>query len=479
MLDEDVVNKGLRNSNERFLVVNVLIMVLLPAVCLGGTSSAIIGLFCALGIIAPINTLNYIYSWSTSLKKPVSAYVLAVAPFVAAIFITVAASFNNVLIPVETGTGAFYSLDATPTNSPVLASDGMLNPLLSDFTALAAVLCGLSVYFITDSRFVIRKIICWTAFLSAMLMLLGCFLSFMLNFKGTFFYETKSPYFSTFADASQWATFALVWLGGALAMAVYSPQKFRRLSFFYSMKFWSLFTAGVLWCGIMFAGKPLHCLLANAVCAVACAFIAGDLAPLKFNARRHEMLRHITSHSKRLEKLVPWFLSYAAAAVVFALVAVYVGCKINGDRRLLLAENSASAPIAYAEKSALWEDTAKMVKSHLLFGYGSASFAPAFAFYQGSDIGSSPWSTPHSDLLHKVAENGVVGLALSCITFAGFLLVWLFRHSFSLSGLVMLATLLSVAAVSVFESPLQSPAVLVSFWVLAMAFFRWDNAAVG
>ena len=113
-----------------------------------------------------------------------------------------------------------------------------------------------------------------------------------------------------------------------------------------------------------------------------------------------------------------------------------------------------------------------------LFGWGSESFPTVFSFYQGVDLGEGVWFTPKSDLMEKLFENGIVGLALSFATPLCFLLLWIFRRQYSIQSVLLFAALAAVLAMSVFGSPFASTSVLISFWVVMMTAFRWANAEV-
>lgn len=478
MLDEDVVIRDFRNSNERFLILNVLLMIGLPSLFFGGSSPFVIGLFCALGILAPINTFNYIYSWSPSLAAPISKYAMAILPFVAGIAITCLSWANPIFHSYEGASGLLFTMDTAPKSSPVMASDNLLSPLLDDFTVLAAVMCALSIYFITNSRFVIRKVLCFSSYMAVAFLVLGLAIGFVCSL-GVVGEREPTSAFATFTDASDWASYATIWAGAAFAMAVYSEQRFRLLPIAYSARFHSLLAAFLLWGSALYSGKPLQCLISSAIGFFALAVLAVDIVPLKFNASRHEALRYISSHSRRLKKMVLPFAVYAILSVCAFILTLFYAQKILADTRLVYAAPDGSGSITYAEKMALFDDAKKMIGDHKLFGCGSSSFAAAFSFYQGSDIGSAAWPNAGSDLLQKLAENGVVGLILSSITFVGFLLVWIFRFSYSASGLVMMSTIAGILILAVFETPFESPAVLVSFWVLAMSAFRWDSSRIG
>lgn len=478
MLDEDTIIKDTRNSNERLLVLNVLCAVLLPAILFGGTSDLFVGLFVALGVVAPINILNYIYVWSKEPTKDYLKFCAFLIPNIIAFVILFVGVLNPSLLNLSFDNGDYFQFSKI-AKMPSNAFENMLTPISAELVCVVAFLVGLSIYIITDSRFVIRKIIVWTSLAVAILMILGSAVAFMWNYDGNFFSNKDSAYFSSFADSSQWAAFGLMWMGAALAVAIHSVHRFRMYSFVYSIKFLALITSFVLFVGVLIAGKTIHTFFAYLIMAVGLSIIAYEVVPAQFNVRRHEMLRHVSSHKKRKAKMLKSFLCYAVVALACWAGAISNANEMYNDTKTIFVDAENKSTITYAEKMSLYEDAKKMIDDeHLLFGYGTASFPNAFAFFQGSDLGTDPWASPNSDLLHKVIENGVVGLALSSIVFVFMLLRWLVKHNFSKSSVVIMLTIFSILAISIVEIPFQSTAVLVSFWVLAMSVFRWDDAKI-
>ena len=110
MLDEEVIVKDAKNGSERLLILNVILMVLTPAVLFGGNSDLATGLFIALGILAPLNVINYKRIWIDAPNGTIPFYFLSVLPFVISMVIAIIGIFNNVLISSEVGTKGFFRL---------------------------------------------------------------------------------------------------------------------------------------------------------------------------------------------------------------------------------------------------------------------------------------------------------------------------------------------------------------------------------
>ena len=81
MLDEEVIVKDAKNGSERMLILNVILMVLVPAVLFGGNTDLATGLFVALGILAPLNVINYKRIWIDAPNGTIPFYFLSLLPF--------------------------------------------------------------------------------------------------------------------------------------------------------------------------------------------------------------------------------------------------------------------------------------------------------------------------------------------------------------------------------------------------------------
>lgn len=478
MLDEDVIIKHINNNNERVLLFNILCVVVLPAIFFGGASEFFTGVFISLGIVAPVNTLNYIAGNAQNRLRQTALFAAATAPFLAALTITAIGLFNNSFELCAAGETQFFTMRAPENALPSAFSPDPLASLSPDLVSLAAFFAGFSLFTIAHSRLVIAKILLLCASAVALCMLLGCTAMFLWNVQTEVSDARQFGYFSTFPDAAQWAAFAVIWFGTALAVAVYYPQCFRISTFARSPRLFALVSAGVLLGGILCAGRPVHKLAAFAIGAFAFAVLAYQTMPIQRNARRHDLLRHISSHAKRLKKMTPVFALYAAIFLAFAAVTAGSCAKIAQEPARIFVDSSNANSITLDERRALFDDARGMLdKKHILFGYGSGSFPYAFSLFQGGDLGATPWRTPNSDLLQKLVENGIVGLALSCSAFLLMFTRWLFRPRLSGAGAVLLLATAATLAISPIESPLQCTAVLASFWIVSMAFFKWEDAA--
>ncbi|MBO5255076.1 MAG: hypothetical protein J6B07_04540, partial [Opitutales bacterium] len=395
MLDEDVVIKTTRNVNETILVWNVVLAVLIPFIFFGGSSDILTGLFVSLGVVAPINTLNYIYTWQPRPYFQMTKILAYCIPFIMLLVISICGVLNGGINSMTLGGYVYHYIDSLNDSFIINVSPSVLEPILENLVTFFAFLCGLSIYLITDSRFVIRKFLVWASSLGALITVLGCLFMFTWNFEGSIFADSTDDFFSIFPCSAHWASWGILWLGASLAVSIFSVQRFRSFSFFYSLRFLCLVTSIVLYVCILISGKILHQFFGSLIFAVAVSMICFDMIPLRMNARKHEMLRHISSHTKRLKKLQFPFVCYGLLAILSWSITISTAIDICNDTRLLIADEPNPNSITYVEKISVIEDSQRMLTDkRLMLVFGSASFPWIFSFYQGSDLGASPWNSP-------------------------------------------------------------------------------------
>ena len=481
MLDEEVVNKNTRHGNERLLIVNVLLMFALPAIFFGGTSDFITGLFIALGILAPINVFVYSRAWIDATPHTWMRFLLALSPYIIAFIITVVGLSHPALEHVQIGSREYLKLLKNGETLLASAAPSFLSAITPDLITLGCAACGLSIYFITESRYIIRRIIFYCSLIAASIAVLGFLYDAILAIKG---FENMPSFgeggFFIFPIASWWSAFALLWMGGALTVAVYSAQRFRFVTFFYSLRFLSLLSAVILFFSIMYCGTPIERVLAMWFAAVACAVLTFDTIPTNKNLSRHWTSKYSRKRKNNFmsSAIVPC-LVYAAAGLTAAAVSAFtiVDSANNKDEMLIVNADNESG-VTLAERRALLVDSVDIIELKPVFGWGTGSFSNVFAFYQSSDLGDCAWDSPHSEIVKKIIENGFAGLALAAITPFIFFVMWLMRFDFSASGLVLLFALGCFGVLAVIDCPLQCIAVQISFWVLMMSLFKWDCAKV-
>ena len=479
MLDEEVVLKTERNGNEKLLFANVLLLVGITALMMGGSSDLASGIFLGLGIIAPINVYAYRRNWPDSDPKVLWKYLLALLPYFAAMGITIFGLTNPVVVQQTVANREYFVFE--PNSSPIVSgSISAVRPIIGELDTIACVACALSLYFITDSRYVLRKILFFCCVIAAVFAVFGLVYSFMQTIKTTEAIPTIGlDSFSTFPCSSHWAAFALIWLGASFATALYASQKYRIDNFVKSARFACLACATVLFASIMYSGTPSEKILANAISSIACVVFFVDTIPTKENLRRHWQGRYSKMPKHRLLGGVIPCMCYIFAAAIFASITLMAAHAAYKDpSETLLVDSSNPNTVRLDEKLKVISDSKDMIAERPIFGWGTASFRDVFAFKQGADLGVDSWISPFSDFVQKIADNGIAGLAIASITPLAFFLAWLARRSFSPSGFLMLLSILSVLLLGFIDNPFRCLSVDLSFWIVMMCAFRWDNAKV-
>lgn len=478
MLDEEVIVKDAKNGSERMLILNVILMVLMPAVLFGGNSDLATGLFIALGILAPLNVINYKRIWIDAPNGTIPLYFLSLLPCIISLVIAVIGIFNEVLIPSEEGAKGFFSLDISNTALIVSASESALSTLTSELVSLSAIACALSLFFITDSRYIIRRIFFFCVIGAAIIAVFGFTYNVLKMIPNFILPSFGDNAFATFTDASQWSAFAILWLAGALTIAAYSAQRYRVLTFLYSLKFISLLSALILLLSILSVGTPIERVFALLVMSISCAIICADTIPTKKNLERHWTSKYVHSKYKKLKlSIAPIIYAIISLTSICAGIIIGLNSYNNPDERMLLDKNDTSQ-ITILERTNILEDVQPLIELRPQFGWGSGSFMNVFSFRQGADLGDTPYQSPKSDIIQKLVENGYIGFALTTITPLIFLIRWLIKRTFSKSGIILFATSILLLILAIFDNPMQSIAVLQSFWIIIIGLFKWDDCEV-
>ena len=142
MRDEDVVIKTERHGSERLLVWNVVAMVLVPSLLFSGHSALSVGLFIALGILAPINVVVYKRVWLDAPRFNTQKYFLALVPYLISLGI-VCVGVASPSVTVEMMDGMEYFV--LNTDNPSLITSSAISgthAILGELEILAAAACA-------------------------------------------------------------------------------------------------------------------------------------------------------------------------------------------------------------------------------------------------------------------------------------------------------------------------------------------------
>ena len=471
MLDEEVLLKTSRNSGETMAMFSAVAAVCLTALLFGGDSDLGVGALIALGILAPISLYHGALNWQTARRGAVWKFPVLLLPNLAALAIAAVGICRPVVEMVWIGETEWARLADNPQWTVVSGALNPVYPITSELAALSAAACGLSLYFVATSKFVLRKIFVYCSIPAFLLAVLGFALAAASEIAGNDEIGFGPGGFSLFPNAASWCAYAILWQGGALAAAVYSAQRFSLLPALCSWRFLGLACSLTLLASAVFRGAPVEAALLSVVEAAGIFALAADSAPTKSNLGKYRISRVRGGISVKVREWIP-FSVYAAlgAAVLFFAVG-----KCGECAGLYFSPSAQDAPAA-RQAAALDADARAMSSERPVFGWGEASFPTVFAYFQGSDLGPVPRQSPKSDLERCVIENGYAGLALALATPALFLCAFLARRRISLSSAVLGISAASAAFLACVRTPFESVAVMASFSVLMYAFFGWDSS---
>lgn len=480
MLDEEVVLKTPKHASERLLIINVALLAGISALFFGGTSEFGMGMLVAAGILAPINMIIYKSVWIDAPRHVNFFYTLALFPYIVSFAITVAGLCSPAVEEIIIDSYTYYSMIEENSSIITSAMPEILEPILSDLCTLSIVACALSIYFITDSRYIIRHILILCGLIAVFFALAGFIMDFIRSQNDALampFLGMSS--FALFPDKFHWTAYATVWLGALMAMSIYTNQTFTLKHYLFSLRFICLLCAGILIGSIVYAGTPIQKVEALLVMGVGFVFLVIDTFPSIENLNRHYPQKSWRPFKKRyIRGGMPSYVYGILSIICLTFGAVFFADSISNPKERLLVDSSDKYSMGLDQRESLILSGKELIKDRYLFGWGTSSYRVLTGFSQDGDFGDTPWLSPRSDLLQKIIENGFVGVALYLITPAIFFLIWLFRRDFSLSGFLMLLTAFVVASTAIIDYPFQSPAVLLGVWVLMMSAFRWDNAEV-
>lgn len=202
-------------------------------------------------------------------------------------------------------------------------------------------------------------------------------------------------------------------------------------------------------------------------------------------ALMHAVALLLKSNRQRGKSNYPALIGIAFALSVFLGAAYKISEPVIRERlsdtRQQVAEIKQSNSLG--QRLVLYQDTWRMARERLLFGWGMGSYPMVFMLYNTQDRGAEDrlphyYHDAHSDWLQSVAELGLVGTAL--IGLCGLVPLWLFRHSLwrgSIANYLLLGNALLLLYAWV-EFPFGNVAVVIAFWLCyftALAYGRAES----
>jgi|GEM_PF-3880652 len=479
MRDEDVTNVNFKCHHELLLFVNTTTTFIVPLLLSFFDFNLAMGFLVALGLLAPVNIFHYRFAWIDSEFYVRRIYILCIAPALILLGITICGWMNPIVQTIANGDLSYVRMIES---SELLVNVGAhaAYPISSQLIFLSIVAVSCSIYFLTDSLYVMRRIILFCAFATVGFGFI-LFAYYMLRHFSIAFTETKSESVFTFKDRSTWASLATLWIAGLLLAFSHYRQNFSMSRFILSMRFLLLCAVGILYISVLITQLPAYIIISSICLTFSFFLLAINVIPTLENQYAHWDNSSLSKMPKRNKfwASIPAVCYFATSALAL-IVAVYVfSNSFYNPNELTLVDSNNPQSITISQKEIILKDVIPMIKERPLFGWGTGSFKTIYSFVQSIEIGATPIAYPNSDLLKVLVEEGLVGLLLIIVTPAFFFINWLFklRQSFFIYNFPLLLTCILILILSIFSNPFQSPLSTLSFWILLIITLKWGSAS--
>lgn len=472
MLDEDVVLKFARYTNERILIINAFLIAILPAIFGGGSSMLAMCIIFSVGIIAPINVISYPRMWIDAPEYVRLKYFAAITPALALLALTLYRISIPAISDMYIEGESFDYLSNSEQLS--LAFTDTLAAVGGAISILSMIAVGTSIYFITQSRFIVQSLVSICSAGVVIMALCG------LIAKG-FDYMDVPPIlgifgpesFASFENGQDWASFAFLWSSALFAVTIYTPQRFRIRNMVQSARTLILALASLLGLSAFFTASPILKILVALQFAVVFAVYAFNVFPIEKILKIHWKSARKSHMPKRpLKEVICPFAIY----LVLSLASLFAAA--NAYMEYGIFEKTAEELELAAEWRNIDEDALEIAQERPLWGWGANSFSAVFALNQGDDIDMRKIDTPSSDFLRARVEYGFLGMGL---IFLMPLLLWLrvlVKNGFSQSGIIFLSSIILISVYASLSTPFVNPCVFASFWIVFFCYLTWEKAEI-
>lgn len=478
MRDEDVLITDFRYLSEVLLLANVSVCFFLACILYAVNYTLAMGVVQISGAFAVANIFYYRTSWSDSEAGTRTKFLFSFLPYIALLVIAGIAAFSGIVAPSDNSLAPeFYTIDLSSPKLIVSAAISPLKGLYGEITTVAVAALALSLFFITDSRYVLKRILAACLLPAALLAILGFT---MVLFDGQNAVINLGVIgknsFSVFVDSAHWAAFAILWLGVAFMVMLYQGQRFSLDGFVLSKRFLVLAVAVLLYASVIYVNTAAYCIIASLVFACGMAILAVDAFPdRKTQIKYWPYPNERFEISPKIRCLLPCVVYALLAATGLFFAAKYA--LLSTDFYYFFNPQNSEA-ISVADKDNILADIYPIIKNRQWFGWGVMSFPYLYGFFQGADMGQTLWGTSGSSLLDAILQRGYVGVALCCIVPLIFAVCFFVKNKLSASVIPVCIGLLGLAITALFANSLQSPLVCLSYMLVLFAVFSWGKAKI-
>ena len=335
----------------------------------------------------------------------------------------------------------FWTLsDITPL-TPIIGVYSNKVPI-SLFGFFGAFLATIQLYLIPKSLFFNERLLSRLCVLVAVLVFIG-YLQHILGLSAPILTKgiTASNFFAFFPYDGHWAAFASIWCGVFFTLAIKHADAQTDQRFIDSKGPYYL-SVGVL---LGFSGYWVHASMPSII-----LLLTFSVFLLIFGI--HFSVYSKDAHSKSIVNL-----SIFTSCVILAssLIKIFTIAEWSGDKSLL--------------RQTAW----KLFLDRPLFGWGYQSFEFVAPFYNDDILNGKNYISASSDFLEILAEFGLIGAILIFTFFAIPIILHFAQRRFSLFSKYLLGSSITVIPFAVYDTPLMSPAVFVSFLIVFFIALRW------
>lgn len=448
MFEEEYPSPGLHSLTEQYLLLQLCAMGIVSSWALGGGVDWVLGYLAALGILSPLLVEGHRRHGHFVINHPIRRYFVALLPvWVVVTVYCLGSIWSSSQIILFDGL-PYLSLTERSgwLPSTTMPGEGWLKMLY----IIAVYMAGVGLSFVALTTTVIRRLLLILSLNAFALSMLGYIALYSESKDILWMYSPVVSYFSTFTHAQHYAAFGLLWTLVMLGMVLHLRRQGQAVHFMARWGVLLIAACAILASTVLIAGAALHKgLLAFGVGA---CLIAEAIYAHKSDQRRSSTLYSI-----------------------LGIVLIVAGCLYPVYRIYQTGELSG---IPWSLQSELWQNAFALFLDKPLFGWGIGSFETVFALKSEADLALGRVLTPHSDLLHILVEQGIVGLLVWLLPVAYVGIRFLRcpgKRVLNAHLWVALTVMLVLALVSF---PLQNPACLFSFWLILGATDAWLSVQI-
>lgn len=341
---------------------------------------------------------------------------------------------------IEVGKQTYTTLKEIQTWRPTSTASETTWISVLGFSAMY--LTALGLYIVPKSRAFFEKMLPWLC-LSAVLVAIFGYLQEAFNLQAPLFTKGtgQTDFYSFFPYDGHWAAFALIWAGVCTSLALLSSRFDNSPDFINSISPWYLTGATLLGA----SGYLVEARLPSAILLIGFSMML-LLVSINYIGDAKE------KHRKGII-----LISGLLACIVFA----------SGIFKIFQSDPFSES------KQVLHRAAIEMFKDNPIFGWGMDSFQQLAPFYVDDSLLGARYGRVTSDALQTLAELGIVGTAVPVLILAALIIHYIRRKSDVRTTNHLLIGCVGVLIMAFFDTPLMSPAVFLSLFVVLFSALRW------